>query len=121
MSSFTEADLRVVGSRKFMLVADMEYHVGEYPSDKVITVPKGFVSDLASSPRALWVLFPPFGKYTKAAILHDWLYTEKKLARKDCDKVFLEAMQVLGVPKSNSHPMYWAVRLFGEKNYKGNK
>jgi hypothetical protein len=41
MSTFTtEADLRFVGRYKFMLLAPFEYHVGEYPSDEVICVPK---------------------------------------------------------------------------------
>jgi hypothetical protein len=121
MSSFTDADLRVTGNKTFTLVADMEYHVGEYPSENKIVVPKGFVSDLASSPRALWAIFPPIGRYTKAALLHDWLYTERKLSRKQCDEIFIEAMEVLGVRKSYRYPMYWAVRAFGQKNYKGNK
>ncbi len=39
-----------------------------------ITVPKGFVTDLASTPRRVWALYPPFGKYLSASIVHDYLY-----------------------------------------------
>ena len=38
-----------------------------------ITVKKGFVTDLASAPRALWVLIAPFD-IARAAIIHDLLY-----------------------------------------------
>jgi len=37
-----------------------------------ILVPVGFASDGASVPRILWSIYPPFGKYLEAAIVHDW-------------------------------------------------
>jgi hypothetical protein len=39
-----------------------------------ITVPKGFVTDLASIPRWAWELLPPDGPWAKAAVIHDYLY-----------------------------------------------
>lgn len=44
-------------------------------------VPVGFETDFASVPRPLWPLFPPTGRYTRAAVLHDWLYTAAPLVR----------------------------------------
>src|SRR5438093_7156274 len=38
-----------------------------------VKVPAGFVTDLASVPVFLTWIFPRYGKYTKAAILHDYL------------------------------------------------
>lgn len=84
---------------------------------EVITVSKGFSTDLASVPKALWSVFPPFGNHTKAAVLHDYLYGRKERPRKDCDKIFLEAMKVLGVSKTRRTLMYWAVRAFGGRAY----
>jgi hypothetical protein len=39
------------------------------------TVPVGFRTDFASVPRVAVWLIPRFGRYTPAAILHDWLCT----------------------------------------------
>lgn len=118
MSSFTTpADLRMLENYKFELLEAFEYHVGAYPSDEVIRVPAGFVTDLASVPRALWAVLPPHGKYAKAAIIHDYLYTKGEVPRLEADRVFSEAMEVLGVPKWKRKLMYWAVRAFGAGSY----
>ena len=43
-----------------------------------VVVPKGFRTDLASSPRILWPILPPFGRWSAAAVLHDYLYRGTK-------------------------------------------
>ena len=50
-------------------------------------VPAGFETDFASVPRAFWSVFPPYGPYTKSAVLHDWLYVTQPagVSRKDAD------------------------------------
>lgn len=86
-----------------------------------ITVPKKFITDFASVPKILWSILPPTGRYTKAALLHDYLYSnycKVDLSRKECDKMFLKAMQILGVKKSTRTTFYYAVRLFGKKYFK---
>jgi len=77
-----------------------------------LVVPAGFRSDLASVPRLFWRLFPPFGKYSLAAIAHDYCYARlrDRMHRADADALFLEAMEERGVPKRERYPMYWAVR-----------
>jgi Protein of unknown function (DUF1353) len=48
-----------------VLTEPMKY---EQPQTKQeFTVPRGFVTDLASDPRPFWSAFPPCGKYTPAA------------------------------------------------------
>jgi hypothetical protein len=42
-----------------------------------ITVPAGFVTDLASIPRWAWTILPPDGPWVKAAVIHDFLYQTK--------------------------------------------
>lgn len=103
--------------RRWKLISPFEYHVGEYPSETVITVPAGFVTDLASVPRILWPIFPPNGKYAKAAIVHDYLYSQGSVSRLYADKVFAEAMKVLRVPSWKIKLMYYAVRLGGRRHY----
>lgn len=94
-----------------------------YKSDllgKVIVVPTGFESDGASVPQFLWGIYPPFGKYLEAAVVHDWYCV---LGHKDespidsvmAAKVFREAMAVCGVPMWRRNKMYWAVRMGGPR------
>lgn len=98
-------------------------HGLHYKSDilgKIVVIPKGFVSDGASVPRALWSIYPPFGKYLEAAIVHDWFCVLGKKGESPIDykvaaAVFREAMKVCGVNRWRRFKMYWAVRLFGPK------
>jgi hypothetical protein len=77
---------------------------------KTIIVPKGFITDFASVPRLFWRLFPPFGKYTPAAVLHDYLCRKPGFSRAEADKIFLHHMESLGVPFYKRYPMYLGVR-----------
>jgi hypothetical protein len=78
-----------------------------------ITVPSGFVTDFASVPRFFWRLFPPTGKYGKAAVIHDFLYAFNGVSRERADAIFLEAMTDLGVDSLTRHLLWLAVRGFG--------
>ena len=98
---------------------------------ETITVPTGFITDLASTPRILWAFIAPFD-VARAAIVHDLLYKsirqyrwkkglieeDKELienAKKAADKVFLLAMKD-AEPKVSGWKIYsaWkAVDLFG--------
>jgi hypothetical protein len=101
-----------------------------------ITCRKGFVTDLASVPRAIWWLISPWD-IARAAIIHDLLYlrirqyraenedpedininltiAKYKEAKKAADKVFLMAMEDADpvVPKWKMKAAYYAVVLFG--------
>ena len=119
MSSFTTpADLRMLDDYRWQVLAPFEYHVGSYPSNTVISVPVGTVTDLATVPRLLLALFPPHGRYAKAAIVHDFLYAQAIGSKAYADRTFLEAMEVLGVSRFTRMVMYWTVRLFGRGNYR---
>ena len=98
---------------------------------ETITVPSGFITDLASTPRILWNVIAPFD-VARAAIVHDLLYKsirqyrwKKGLIEEDkeliknakvaADKVFLLAMKD-AEPKVSGWKIYsaWkAVDLFG--------
>jgi len=81
-----------------------------------------FTTDLASVPRSLTWLFPRYGKYTKAAILHDYLCQNFHKTgdanpasdlplrdRSDADEVFRNAMAELRVPFLRRVLMWTAV------------
>lgn len=78
------------------------------------TVPKGFTFDGASTPRIIWLLFPPMGQYAKAACLHDYLvagYKDLSVCR-SADSAFRRALLHVKVPKWRVNCMYPGVRLY---------
>jgi hypothetical protein len=88
------------------------YRVGT-AAGRIIDVPQGFETDFASVPRLFWRIVPPWGRYSPAAVVHDYLYHTAKVSRKEADDIFLELMARLAVPMWKRYVMYWAVRLFG--------
>jgi hypothetical protein len=119
MSSFTEILIAspLKDGNKWVVRKEFEYYIKEEGGDSVC-VPAGFVTDYASIPQVLWTLAPKWGKYGKAAIVHDYLYSTHEKSRKEADDIFYDAMIVLGVPKWKAKTMYRAVRWFGGKSYK---
>ena len=91
-----------------------------------ITVNKGYITDLASVPRACWTFIAPFD-VARAAIVHDILYekinvafenkkiSERESYRKIADDCFKHAMKCSqpAVPGWKIWSAYNAVRLFG--------
>ena len=115
------------------LTEDLEYRVGSEDSKEIIIVRKGMSTDFASIPWGLRNLLPKDSYYTNGSVLHDALYRyrgmlpagwfsgpEKIYSQKDCDSIFLEAMQVLGVPWWKRNIMYLALRAFGWISFKKN-
>ena len=119
MSSFTTPLIvEPINNRQWELIDEFSYYTNLFDKSTTIIVPKGFITDFASVPRFLWSIFPPWDKYGKAAVLHDYLYSYQIFERKICDRIFYEAMTVLGVPWWKRKVMYLAVRVFGESHYK---
>ena len=83
--------------------------------DGCITVPKGFICDLASIPDILYPLGFSFHHEAiiRASIVHDYLYQIKKHVRKRADEIFLELMLEDGLSKVRAYTYYWAVRVGG--------
>jgi hypothetical protein len=99
-----------VSDNTFCLQEPLIYH-GHY---ETFTVPAGYVTDFASVPRPLVWLIPTYGKYTQAAILHDYLITDAQPARLitsvDTDGMFRRVMRELGVPFARRWLMWCGVR-----------
>lgn len=81
-----------------------------------VCVPKGFSTDLTSTPRVLWSIYPPFGKYQRGAIVHDYLY-KNKYPRKHADKIFKKIMELDNVGFLTRNIFYITVRLLGWLRY----
>lgn len=94
------------------LTEDFEYVTN---AGRTLRVLRGYRSDFASIPRFFWRVFPPMGRYTYAAIIHDWLCDEEVVSHRYAAAIFLECMEVLEVPKFKRLAMYRAVLWFGPK------
>lgn len=83
----------------------------------IITVPKGFVTDLASIPRLPFIYLCLNGIADQAGIIHDYLYSTGLVSREMADAVLREACLVLGVPVWKAEMIYAGVRTFGGAHY----
>jgi hypothetical protein len=134
---FEQPDLIPVNDSQYYLVRNYSYVYQDTRGKYRITVPTGFVTDIASVPRFAWTLagILPDGLHRAAAVVHDFLYqwrgrlrpgcleaclsnstwvpSDRVFTRQDCDKIFLEAMKDAGAVPWKANAMYWAVRLFG--------
>jgi len=92
------------------IVTEDFYHNG-------VLIHKGFKTDLASIPRLLWSICPPFGNYTTPAVIHDHAYGTKYNSRKEADKGFRDNCIAYGVKKWKANLFYRTVRIFGRSHY----
>ena len=90
--------------------------------ERTITVPAGFVTDFASIKvlhnAFLFVLFAlvsGYGNY--AATVHDFLYSEGQVSRKEADAVLYRALRAEGVARWRAWLMWAGVRIGGAKQY----
>jgi hypothetical protein len=115
MSSFTKPLVfsPTVDGMHFTLTESFDYYRLNNQAE-VITVPTGYITDLASIPRILWIFMPPEGRYIKAAVIHDYLCDLAKTQDdyRYADDVFYEAMRVSGVTYIEAKLMYSVVKLY---------
>ena len=115
MSRFT--DILVVSpladGNTWITIKEFGYDIVQEGSGDSIDVPIGFMTDFASVPRPLWAFLPRWGKHGNAAVIHDFCYWDQTRSRKESDRVFCEAMRVLGVRGYKIRLMYYAVRIGG--------
>ena len=80
----------------------------------LFVVPAGFRTDFATVPRVVVWLVPRFGRYTAAAILHDWLVTvavvSGAVTAREADGLFRRVMREEGVPVVRRWLMWVGVR-----------
>lgn len=98
-----------------------------------ITVPAGFVTDLASIPRIVSGALPPDGPWTEAAVIHDCLYftlggahlwhgkrvisRAQPYSRAESDDILREAMADIGVNVVQRNIIWSGVRVGGSKGW----
>lgn len=104
-------------NRDWMLIENVLYQVGK--SSITIQVPKGFVTDFASIPQVLWSFgLSPNGPYSKAAIIHDYLYWTQLCSREQADNILMIAMKESEVSAFKRGLIWAGVRLGGSGAWK---
>lgn len=114
----SELSIQAAGATTWRLLAPL---IWTGTRGETFTVPVGFETDFATVPRFLHWLWLPYGPYTRAAVLHDWLlhvlavglrdraghadHPAPPVTSRDVDGIFRRAMEDLGVP--------WAKRWVG--------
>ena len=109
----TELDVRQrdepVDGKWFITISVLDYIAKD---GEPFRVPIGVNTDFASIPKAFRIIIPRVGRHGKAAVLHDWLCEFKIIPREQADKIFLEAMESLGVGRIKRRTMYTAVAAY---------
>jgi hypothetical protein len=104
-------DVQQIDDREWRLLSELRYE----GNTQAFIVPVGTTTDFASVPRAFVWFLPRYGRYTKAAILHDHLWRVAvpagELSLPDADGIFRRAMRELEVPFLRRWLMWAAVRL----------
>ena len=120
-----KSELLTKGERELLV----ECGIQVTKTTSTITVPKGYVTDLASVPRICWSFIAPFD-VARAAVVHDIMYEkingafkkgiieskkEREIYRKIADTTFLEGMMSAEpeVSKWKIWSAYYSVRMFG--------
>jgi hypothetical protein len=88
-----------------------------------VVVPEGFSTDLASTPRAVWLRFPRWGRWSGAAVVHDWLYRTQPagISRLQADRTMQELMREDGVRRGDARVIYVSLREFGDLAWRANQ
>lgn len=147
MSSFT-TPLKVEvldNGKEYRILETFTYYKTNQKHIK-IKVEKDFITDFASVPRIFWIFYPPFGTYTKPAVLHDRLceaflrketwndvldkeiptanshveylnLKNEKITRKQADTIFLESMKAINVNVFTRMILYISVRIYAIIRY----
>lgn len=99
----TTLDTRDLPGDKWIVLNPLVYQTKR---GERIEVPRGFVTDQTT-------FVPTSGDYDIAAVVHDWLYFLQDRKRRECDKIFREAMDAANVNFVVRYSFYAGVRLFG--------
>jgi hypothetical protein len=100
------------GRQLFQLLCDFVYQ-----SDVagLITVPAGFVTDLASLPQCVLGIFGEIAQ--QPSIPHDFAYSKGVMPRATADAMLYEACILTGVPAWKAKLIYAGVRIGGGSHW----
>jgi hypothetical protein len=100
-----------VDGRNWIVREQLTYRIGI--SQDAVTVPVGFVTDLASIPPALQSFIQQNGPSLLPAVVHDYLYWKQTCTREQSDRILRLAMIEHAVPERQRMAIYEAVHWAG--------
>jgi hypothetical protein len=103
---------------EFVVTRPYPYIIGS--TNTALVIPAGFVTDFASIPAGLRAILERQGPYSRAALLHDYLYWAQGCTRRQSDNLLMIAMQETNVPWAERQAVYRGVRLGGLSAWKSN-
>lgn len=107
---YAREESKILKQDVWRVLEGFRYYIGNEGSNSWVSVPRGYLVDGASVPRALWSIIPPWGAYGAATVVHDilceYLSVTKdgkplKISREHADAILAEAMEVLGVNETD--------------------
>ncbi len=98
---------------KFSLEGELVFTITDPVTESYseVTIPDGFVTDFATVPKFLRNFLPPMGRYSWAAVVHDYLL-QMGYDRDFCRIIFRLSMENLGVGRVRKNTLvlgvwYW--------------
>lgn len=88
--------------------------------ERLVLVPVGYRTDLASVPRLAWRIVPrDHAQARRPAVAHDYIYTHQthRFTKAEADQIFHQALIEEGMGKVLAWLMWCAVRLGGRGNW----
>ena len=114
----SELDLRSLPQRDaWRVLRPLQYRLADR---RLIVVPIGYVTDLASVPRIAWRIVPrDYAPARSPAVVHDYIYTNltHRFTKTEADRIFYDALLEQGAPKLLAWLMWCAVRIGGRGNW----
>lgn len=105
--------------KRDMLVDGLSWQIGA--SNRFVRIPAGFVTDYASIPPGLRMLLPKRGRYSRAAVVHDYLYWSQICTRAQSDNILAIGMKESAVPGIKSWAIHTGVDLGGSSAWNGTR
>lgn len=87
--------------------------VVELSNKTVLTIPKGYVYDMATVPKWLWSFVRPFNDGLFGTLIHDYLYVNRIGTRRQADREYLFWNNLTNKNKFDNYIRYYTVRAFG--------
>lgn len=111
-------NMEYADGRAWKLALPLIWTIGD--TDVDLVVPANFVHDSTSTPRLFWGIVPRSGQYTRAAIIHDYLYWSQVCTRQQADNLMMVAMKESGVDWGTRTAIYAAVDTAGGRAWDEN-
>lgn len=105
------------GHTRWEVIRELRYHCLD---GRLIVVPVGYLSDLASVPRlAQRVVNPHTVPMRRPSVVHDYLYTDltHRFTKAEADRIFYDALQEEGMKQPQAWLVWKAVRLGGRGHW----